>query len=110
MSDVFLRQFNLPRPFYLLLDPTDNFEFVYQGLTFTARIVENAIVDWLERQCARGLIKLDDLQAASGMLRGMMILEPQRAVMLGQRAAPSADEITARAGACARLFLRGCRA
>lgn len=69
-----------------------------------------AIVDWLERQCARRLIKLDDLQDASGMLRGMMILEPQRAVMLGQRAAPSADEIAARARACARLFLSGCGA
>ncbi|HWC97233.1 MAG TPA: phage tail protein [Candidatus Sulfopaludibacter sp.] len=36
-------QLNLPRASYLLADPTDNFEFVYQGLTFTARIVENAI-------------------------------------------------------------------
>ena len=69
-----------------------------------------AIVDWLERQSARGLIKLDDLQAASGMLRGMMIQEPQRAAMLGQRAAPGADEIAARARACARLFLSGCGA
>jgi hypothetical protein len=27
-------------------------------------------------------------QAAAGMLRGMMSMDPQRAVMLGQRAAP----------------------
>jgi hypothetical protein len=43
------------------------------------------------------------------MLRGMMIMEPQRAVMLGQRPAPDAEEIAARASMCARLFLNGCR-
>ena len=31
------------------------------------------------------------------MLRGMMIMEPQRAAMLGQRDPPGADEIWARA-------------
>jgi hypothetical protein len=43
------------------------------------------------------------------MLRGMMIMEPQRAVMLSQRPAPDAEEIAARASMCARLFLNGCR-
>jgi hypothetical protein len=42
------------------------------------------------------------------MLRGMMIMDPQRAVMLGQRAAPGRDEIVARAKQCMQLFLRGC--
>jgi hypothetical protein len=42
------------------------------------------------------------------MLRGMMILDPQRATMLGQRKPPDAEEIAARAEACARLFLTGC--
>jgi AcrR family transcriptional regulator len=69
-----------------------------------------AIIAWLRRQCERGSIWVDDLEAASGMLRGMMIQEPQREVMLGQRGAPSADEIAARARACAQLFLNGCRA
>jgi AcrR family transcriptional regulator len=68
-----------------------------------------AIVAWLRRQCERGLIRLDDPQAATGMLRGMMIFEPQRAVMLGQRASPGADEIAERARSCARLFLSGCQ-
>lgn len=68
-----------------------------------------AIVAWLRRQCDRGLIQLDDPEAASGMLRGMMVQEPQRAVMLGQRAAPSDDEIVERARSCARMFLSGCR-
>jgi AefR-like transcriptional repressor, C-terminal domain len=65
---------------------------------------------WLRRQCDRGLIKLEDPQVVAGMLRGMMIMEPQRAVMLGQRIAPDHDEIVARAKQCARLFLKGCAA
>jgi hypothetical protein len=64
---------------------------------------------WLRRQCDRGLIKLDDVRAAASMLRGMMIMEPQRAVMLGRRSVPDAAEIAARAKQCARLFLDGCR-
>jgi AcrR family transcriptional regulator len=68
-----------------------------------------AMAAWLERQCARGLIRLDDLDEAAGLLRGMMALEPQRAAMLGQRAALEPEEIARRARACARLFLDGCR-
>ena len=44
--------------------------------------------DGLRRLCARGLIALDDPHEAVGMLRGMMIMEPQRAAMLGQREPP----------------------
>jgi hypothetical protein len=68
-----------------------------------------AMSGWLQRQCERGLIELDDVPAAAGMLRGMMIMEPQRALMLGRRAVPDADAIAARAKQCARLFLDGCR-
>jgi len=64
---------------------------------------------WLERQRDRGEITDDDVHIASGMLRGMMIMEPQRAAMLGERAAPDAAEIASRAKCCARLFLDGCR-
>jgi AcrR family transcriptional regulator len=71
--------------------------------------VTGAIAGWLRRQCERGVIKLDDPQAAAGMLRGMMIMDPQRAVMLGQQSAPSQSEIAARAKVCAQLFLNGCR-
>jgi AcrR family transcriptional regulator len=69
----------------------------------------NAMENWLRVQCERGLLDLEDPHTASGMLRGMMILEPQRAVMMGQRQAPDAEEIAQRARACARLFLDGCR-
>ena len=48
----------------------------------------------------RGSLALDDPHAAAGMLRGMMIMEPQRAVMIGHAAVPSAAEIAARARVC----------
>ena len=62
----------------------------------------------LRRLCALGVIALDDPLEATGMLRGMMIMEPQRAAMLGQLPAPSAEAIAARAKRCVRLFLDGC--
>jgi AcrR family transcriptional regulator len=71
--------------------------------------VAEAMASWVSRQCERGLIKLEDVHVAAGMLRGMMSMEPQRAVMLGQRAVPDRAEIAARAKSCARIFLDGCR-
>jgi AcrR family transcriptional regulator len=68
----------------------------------------DAMAAWLRRQCERGRIALDDPHEAAGMLRGMMIMEPQRAVMLGRRAAPDHQEIAARAKRCVHLLLRGC--
>jgi AefR-like transcriptional repressor, C-terminal domain len=67
------------------------------------------MADWLERQCKRGRLKLKDPFIAASALRGMMIMEPQRAAMLGVRDAPTAREIEARAKFCAELFLDGCR-
>lgn len=69
-----------------------------------------AIETWLDRQRARGRLKLDDLTLASGMLRGMMTMERQRAFLLGQRPLPDRETIAALARACAQLFLRGCGA
>jgi AcrR family transcriptional regulator len=65
---------------------------------------------WLRKQCELGILKLDDPKLASGMLRGMMAMEPQRAALLGQRPLPDAAEIAARARTCVELFLNGCRA
>jgi hypothetical protein len=72
--------------------------------------VSDAMANWLGQQRERGLVKLDDPQTAAGLLRGMMIMDPQRAAMLGRRSAPSPDEIALRAKICAHLFLDGCRA
>jgi AcrR family transcriptional regulator len=67
-----------------------------------------AMAGWLRSQCERGLIALEDPRLAAEMLRGMMIMEPQRAVMLGQRPVPGRAEIIARAKQCTQLFLKGC--
>ncbi|MBP1884260.1 TetR/AcrR family transcriptional regulator [Sinorhizobium mexicanum] len=64
---------------------------------------------WLKRQLDRGEMEIDEPSVAMGMLRGMMIMEPQRAVMLGLRDPPDRAEIAKRARYCARLFLEGCR-
>ena len=65
---------------------------------------------WLRRQSARGILTLADPVLASGMLRGMMAMEPQRAALLGQCPLPDAAEIAARARSSAELFVNGCRA
>jgi AcrR family transcriptional regulator len=69
--------------------------------------VSDAMANWLRQQGEQGLIKLDDPQTAAGILRGMMIMDPQRAAMLGQRSAPGPDEIAQRAKICGRLFVEG---
>jgi AcrR family transcriptional regulator len=68
-----------------------------------------AMATWLATQCERGVIALDDPKAAAGMVLGMMISEPQRALVLRQRKPMTAREIGKRARACAELFLNGCR-
>jgi len=70
----------------------------------------SALGDWLRQQQGRGVIALDDADDAAGMLLGMLIFEPQRAVWFGHRTAPSRNVIDQRARRCARLFLSGCRA
>lgn len=69
----------------------------------------NAIAGWLERQCRRGALKIDDPALSASALRGMMTMDLQRSAMLGLASAPTLDEIRARAKFCARLFLQGCQ-
>lgn len=69
-----------------------------------------AIAAWLDRQRQRGLLKFDDPAKAASALRGMMTMDLQRTAMLGLAAAPTREEIEARAKFCARLFVDGCRA
>jgi len=71
--------------------------------------ISQRLESWLVRETERGRLHVADPQVAGGMLRGMMIMEPQRAAMLGQRPAPTPEEIAVRAQTCARLFLDGCR-
>jgi len=76
---------------------------------YAMRRTVGALGDWLNLQQERGLIALDDANDAAGMLLGMMIFEPQRAVWFGHRAAPTQNVIIQRARNCAKLFVRGCR-
>jgi AcrR family transcriptional regulator len=71
-------------------------------------VTQRLLTDFLARQCANGTLVLDDPHEAAGMLRGMMIMEPQRAVMLGRGVLPTSHEIEERSRACVRLFLCGC--
>jgi hypothetical protein len=71
--------------------------------------VNGVIETWLTKQKDKGALRIDDVHIASGMLRGMMIMEPQRAAMMGQRSAPDRDEIAFRAKQCAEVFYHGCK-
>jgi AcrR family transcriptional regulator len=68
-----------------------------------------ALADWLRVQQQRGLIALDDVDEAAGMLIGMVISAPQRAALFAGLPLPSKRQIEARVRRCAVLFLRGCQ-
>lgn len=75
-----------------------------------AIVGSNVVIEkWLTRQADRGLLKLEDIHMASGMLRGMMIMEPQRAAILRQQKPPGIEDIAQRARICADIFLKGCQ-
>lgn len=95
----------------MILGESDAFpEMTEQFYRIAMRRTVKALGDWLKAQQARGLIALDDPDDAAGMLLGMLIFEPQRAVWFGHRAAPKRSAIMQRARTCAKLFLNGCRA
>jgi AcrR family transcriptional regulator len=71
------------------------------------RRTEETLARWLRAQEKRGRIRLDDATTAAGMLLGMLTFQPQRAVMFGHQAPPTAEEREQRARACARMFLQG---
>jgi len=93
----------------LVIAESDRFPELAATFYADAILATQAVIaEYLARQCALGTIELDDPHAAAGMLRGMMILEPQRAVMMGRAPIPTDAEIAERARVCVRLFLRGC--
>jgi AcrR family transcriptional regulator len=94
----------------LVISESDRFPELGKAFSEGAlRHTKEAIESWLRRQSEAGLLMLDDAAVAADMLRGMMVMEPQRAVMLGQRHPLDAKEIATRARMCASLFLNGCR-
>jgi AcrR family transcriptional regulator len=71
--------------------------------------INTVIERWLVQQVEQGRLKLNDPALAAGMLRGMMLMEPQRLLFIGKAELPSLAEIEARARACAALFINGCK-
>ena len=69
---------------------------------------ERTLANWLQVQNERGLIKIDDAEATAGILLGMLVFQPQRAVMFGHAPTLSREELERRAQTVAELFLRGC--
>jgi AcrR family transcriptional regulator len=72
------------------------------------RRTERTLANWLQAQNDRGLIKIDDAETSAGMLLGMLVFQPQRAVLFGQAPPPTREEVAKRAQTVAALFLRGC--
>jgi AcrR family transcriptional regulator len=94
----------------LVVAESDRFPEIATAFYRTAIMGTNTVMErWLKTQHDRGMISLSDPHMAIGMLRGMMIMEPQRAAMLRQLAPPDIKEIGERAKMCARLFLDGCK-
>jgi AcrR family transcriptional regulator len=82
------------------------------GRVFHANAIQRtakALADWLRVQQTRGMIALDDVDEAAGMLLGMLTSAPRRAAMFGGVPLPSRPQIEARVRSCAALFLRGCQ-
>ena len=72
------------------------------------RRTEQTLANWLKAQGERGLIKVDDAEIAAGMLLGMLVFQPQRAVLFGHAPSPTREQLEQRAQAVATTFLRGC--
>lgn len=94
----------------LILADSDKFPDVAE--TFYNKAMQRtvaALADWLRVQQKCGVIELDDVEAAAGMLLGMLVFQPQRDVMFGHKPPPTRRELQLRAKTCSALFLRGCR-
>ncbi|MGN7880312.1 TetR/AcrR family transcriptional regulator [Ensifer sp. 22460] len=78
--------------------------------TFWEKAIErtNATLEqWLKRQSEAGRLVIVCPYQTAGMLRGMMAMEPQRAVMMGRVNAIDEATIITRAEICAEIFLSG---
>jgi AcrR family transcriptional regulator len=94
----------------LILADSDKFPEIPETFYIKAmRRSVAALAEWLLVQKKRGLIVLDDVEAAAGMLLGMLVFQPQRDVMFGHKPPPTRGELELRAKTCSALFLRGCR-
>jgi AcrR family transcriptional regulator len=93
----------------MILSDSDKFPEIAETFFHKAIMpTQNTLASWLRTQQGRGLLVIDDADAAAGMLLGMLVFQPQRAVMYGHAPTPTRAELEQRVEACAKLFLQGC--
>src|ERR1700746_2792571 len=93
----------------MILSDSDKFPEIAETFFHKAIMpTQNTLASWLRTQQKRGLLVIDDADAAAGMLLGMLVFQPQRAVMYGHAPTPTRAELEQRGEACAKLFLQGC--
>ena len=93
----------------MILSDSDKFPEIAETFFHKAIMpTQNTLASWLRTQQKRGLLVIDDADAAAGMLLGMLVFQPQRAVMYGHAPTPTRAELEQRVEACAKLFLQGC--
>src|SRR5579863_6811511 len=72
------------------------------------RRTEQTLANWLRTQSERGLLEIEDAETSAGILLGMLVFQPQRAVLFGHAPPPTRQQLEQRAQAVAAVFLRGC--
>ena len=72
------------------------------------RRTEQTLANWLRAQSERGLIRIEDAETSAGILLGMLVFQPQRAVLFGHASPLTRQELEKRAQTVAAVFLRGC--
>src|SRR5579863_4541481 len=74
------------------------------------RRTEQTLANWLRTQSERGLLEIEDAETSAGILLGMLVFQPQRAVLFGHAPPPTREQLEQRAQTVAAVFLRGCAA
>jgi AcrR family transcriptional regulator len=93
----------------MILGDSEKFPEIAQTFYHKAiRRTERTLATWLDAQKKRGLIEVDDVEMAAGMLLGMLAFQPQRAMMFVHAPPPAREQLEQRAQTVARIFLRGC--
>jgi AcrR family transcriptional regulator len=72
------------------------------------RRTEQTLANWLRAQSERGLLRIEDAETSAGILLGMLVFQPQRAVLFGHAPPPTREQLEQRAQNVAAVFLRGC--
>src|SRR3981189_2556386 len=81
--------------------------------TFYRNAIQRTVGAWAvvsRMPIKRGLIELDDVDEAAGMLLGMVTSAPRRAALFGRVPLPSRSQVGGRVRGCAAIFLHGCQA